>query len=180
MNINRKDWSSPANRENINKKLESVVNMLRRRNSIRCALALGTATYISFGLTGCATVPEPSPSAAVAVAEGPKLNVQAVDAANARWKLLLKRDFGKAFEYFTEASKDGITPEFLAGYVDTIKAQNAEATNAECTDERCEVQLRLTVGIPVPRMSPRLVDIPLKETWLVEHGKIKLVRPVKR
>ena len=93
MNINRKDWSSPANRENINKKLESVVNMLRRRNSIRCALALGTATYISFGLTGCATVPEPSPSAAVAVAEGPKLNVQAVDAANARWKLLLKRDF---------------------------------------------------------------------------------------
>ena len=161
-------------------KMESVVNMLRPPHSIRRAFALGIAAYVSFGLTGCTTSPERSPSSVTVAANGPKLSVQAVEAANARWKLLLKRDFARAFEYFTDASKDGITPEFLAGYVDTIKAQNAEATDAECTDDRCEVQLRLTVGVPVPRMSPRLVDIPLKETWLVEHGKIKLVRPVKR
>lgn len=97
-----------------------------------------------------------------------------------RWDLMLDRQFETAFTYLTEASKAGIQPDFLQDYVDRLGAKKAVVKKTSCGDTTCEVDFDLTIALKLPNIPPRLIDVPLKERWVVQNGSPKFIRPSAR
>jgi hypothetical protein len=109
-----------------------------------------------------------------------ELEVIAKDRAQERWKLLLAKDFDKAFDFYTTPSKVGIDSTFLAGYVNNLRVRNAVVKKAQCENNKCEVDFDLTIAMNVPRIQPISMDIPLKEVWIVEQNELRFIRPTQR
>jgi|GEM_PF-6142977 len=108
------------------------------------------------------------------------LQLEALKRGDLRWKHLFANEFQLAFDFYTTASKVGINPDYLQGYVESLKAQKAVAKKAQCANLRCELTFDLTINMKIPNIPPRSMEIPLREIWVVEQGQLKIIRPTPR
>lgn len=102
--------------------------------------------------------------------------------ANARWKLLVARDFAAAYDYNTATFKSLVT-------LDTFKSRtgasvlwlDAEAVGVKCPDaekpEKCTARIRIDFK-PTLRSSGDKFSTYVDETWLLEAGQWSVFEPV--
>lgn len=133
-------------------------------------------------LSGCATQPRDAQLSERVPDGAPQAEVERIvgAAAQRRWTLLAEKRYADAFAYFTEASKTGIGPEFLDNYMRGMDARHAVVKATQCDNDACQVTFELTIGLKVPNIPVRLVEVPLRERWVVSEGYPKLVRPAGR
>ncbi|TAG49437.1 MAG: hypothetical protein EAZ30_03290 [Betaproteobacteria bacterium] len=146
------------------------------------ALLLGAAF-----LNGCQTSPtaDRKTEQAAEVARLKALSPEALAnvamaAADKRWQQLVAGEYKAAFESFTAASKVGIDSDFLLGYVTNLNAKGAKSRSAKCEAARCEVKMDLTVNIKIPKIAPRLMEIPHREVWVLDDTGLKMIRGTAR
>jgi len=102
------------------------------------------------------------------------------DAALRRWDLMLAEKYAAAFAYFTDTSQAGIEAGFLRNYINNLGAKKVVVKTTKCSENVCDVEFDLTIAVKIPNIPNRLIDVPLKERWIVHNGEPKIVRPSAR
>ena len=102
--------------------------------------------------------------------------------ANARWKLLVARDFATAYNFNTDTFKSLVT-------LDTYKSRTgasvvwlgAEAVSVKCPEaekaEKCTARIRIDFK-PTLRGSGDQFSTYVDETWLLDAGQWRVFEPV--
>jgi uncharacterized protein YceK len=130
---------------------------------------------------GCATLS--SGDAAKEDASGPNLmqnraiwEQRSRDRANERWTHIKEKRFEKAHAYFTAASSKGFTPEMLSINIQNLRASEGTVDRVECTEEKCEVWVNVSITIRIPRVGNKQQLVPLREDWVIEKNEFHLLR----
>lgn len=112
------------------------------------------AAVIGLVLAACATTP-PKPADAIVK-----------ERSQARWDLMVKGDFDKAYEYFSPSSRQtmslpGFKSRIKAGFWKAVKVDKVECSSAD----RCEVTMTIDYDYRGQR-----VMTPHRETWIRDES----------
>ncbi len=128
-------------------------------------------------IAGCATKsPEPSAPPPL-VFDKAKWEALARERVDARWQHIEKKDFEPAFKMYTEASKKDATFQLLALNIRNMRAIAGKADTIECSPEKCDVKVNVTLVIRIPRVGNKQQIVPFQEVWVPENGSLYLIRP---
>jgi hypothetical protein len=131
-------------------------------------------------LGGCATSPnegDATEASAPSLRENRAVWEQrARDRANERWAHIKEKRFDKAHTYFTAASSKGFTPEMLSINIQNLRASEGAVDRVECTDEKCEVWVNVSITLRIPRVGNKQQLVPLREDWVIEKNEFHLLR----
>ena len=121
----------------------------------------------AMALAACATPGASSPEEAVK------------ERANARWKLLVARDFDAAYAYNTATFKSLVSLNTYKGRTgSSVVWLGAEAVDVKCPDaDKCTARVRLDFKPPL-RGSGNKFSTYFDETWLRESGQWWVFEPV--
>jgi hypothetical protein len=97
--------------------------------------------------------------------------------ANLRWAHIRNDRFAEALDFYTEASKQGFTAEMVAITKRNISASDGVVDRVECSAEKCEVWVNVTITLRIPRVGNKQQITPLREDWIIEKGAFHLLRP---
>lgn len=116
------------------------------------------AAVFAAALTGCASLP------------GRDATTTVHERAQARWNALVAGQIDKAYSY-TAPSFRAITPydTYRGSFGAGASWQSAEVIDVRCETERCEVDVRLRIQLPVRSVGPITTDT--KEVWIQENGR---------
>ncbi|WP_423456974.1 hypothetical protein [Ottowia sp. VDI28] len=124
---------------------------------------LATAALVSGALlAGCASL-------------GPKTPEEEVRArAEERWNALIKRDFVKAYGYTQPGFRAVVKPEeYIRRFGTAGRWKGAQIHEATCEAARCEVRVRLTTEIMIPRYRRSIPEVTgyHEEVWVRDEGQ---------
>jgi hypothetical protein len=132
---------------------------------------------LPLAIAACASAP-PTPSApAVLAFDKEKWETLVRERADARWKHIEKKDFEPAFDFYTAASKKDLTYQTLALNIKNMRAVTGKADTVECTPEKCDVKVNVTLTVRIPRVGNKQQIVPFQEVWIPENGSLYLIRP---
>ena len=131
----------------------------------RVATAIAVVGALALG--ACATPGASSPDEAVK------------ERANARWKLLVARDFDAAYAYNTATFKSLVSLNTYKGRTGgSVVWLGAEAVDVKCPDaDKCTARVRLDFKPPLRGGGDKFSTY-LEETWLRESGQWWVFEPV--
>jgi hypothetical protein len=128
-------------------------------------------------IAACASTP-PAPSAPpVLTFDKEKWEALVRERVDARWKHIEKKDFEPAFSFYTAASRKDLTYQTLALNVRNMRAVTGKADTVECTPEKCDVKVNVTLTVRIPRVGNKQQIVPFQEVWVPENGSLYLIRP---
>ena len=121
----------------------------------------------AMALTACATPGGGSPEEAVKAR------------ANARWKLMVARDFEAAYAYNTATFRSLVSMSTFKGRTGgSVVWLGAEAVNVKCPDaDKCTARIRIDYKPPLRGSGDKLSTY-FDETWLQEAGQWWVFEPV--
>ncbi len=96
--------------------------------------------------------------------------------ANERWALIKEKRFEQAHAYFSPASAQGFTPEMLSINIRNLNASEGTVDRVECTEEKCEVWVNVSITLRIPRVGNKQQLVPLREDWVIEKNEFHLLR----
>ena len=130
--------------------------------SARCFAVVGALTLVA-----CATPGGNSPEETVK------------ERANARWKVLVARDFAAAYDYNTATFKSLVPLEtYKSRTGGAVVWLGAEAVSVKCPDaDKCTARIRIDFK-PLLRGSGDKLSTHFDETWLREGGQWWVFEPV--
>lgn len=109
----------------------------------------------------------------------PEEQVQAL--AEQRWALMIKRDFGRAYQFTQPAYRAVNTPDAYASRFGSAATwKSVQVHEVTCEPERCTVRIRLTTANMVPNFAkslPELVSY-FDETWVRDEGRWWFYQPL--
>lgn len=118
-------------------------------------------TLILIMMVGCSG-PEPEPADAVA------------ERAQARWKLLIERDFDEAWEYYSPGFRETMDQRDFVYDMERrpVRWRAAQVGGVECEADRCTVTTDVTYNVPgAPSGMSRIENSrPVQETWIRAEG----------
>lgn len=125
------------------------------------------AVAAAFALAACATPGGNSPEEAVK------------ERANARWKLLVARDFAAAYDYNTATFKSLVSLDiFKSRTGGAVVWLGAEAVSVQCPEaQKCTARIRIDFKPPLRGGGDKLSTY-FDETWLKEAGQWWVFEPV--
>ena len=97
----------------------------------------------------------------------------ATERSQARWTLIIDKDWPGAYEYLSKASKLVISRQDFVDRLSRTVFRSASVQKIDCTDEVCKVTVRYTYDHPQMKGVGNL----LQETWILEDGKYVYVWP---
>jgi hypothetical protein len=89
--------------------------------------------------------------------------------ANARWQALIERDYGKAYAFFSPASREATSLSKYQAQIQAIEYRAVKVDKVECVEAVCKVMLTLTYDFPPAKV--RGVVTPLDEDWIIDKGQ---------
>jgi hypothetical protein len=120
-------------------------------------------------LAGCATTRSPE-------LDSKHWEARAMDRATQRWTFVNNKQYDKAYEFFTDASKKGYSVLDFATQVRQLRSTDAKVKSASCLADVCEVVTDVTLTISIPRVGNKQQVLPMPEQWRIENGEIRLIR----
>ncbi len=135
------------------KNLASFTGLASRR------AALGGLCLSVLVLAGCAAFTPATPEQAVE------------KRANARWASMMKKDFAKAYTYFTPYIKATTTQD---AYVAELGQGNAwldvDVVSVTCEQQLCKAKVRVSVPSPMPGKFGDKITTHIDEDWVLVDG----------
>lgn len=116
------------------------------------------AVALAAALAGCANLP------------GRDATTTVQERAQARWNALVAGQIDKAYTY-TAPSFRAITSydSYRSSFGSGASWKAADVIDVNCEPERCEVDVRLRIQLPVRSAGPITTDT--KEVWIRENGQ---------
>jgi hypothetical protein len=152
-------------------RLVSIKALARRAKKYALCFALPLA------IAACASAP-PTPSAPAAlIFDKEKWEALVRERVDARWQYIEKKDFEPAFAFYTAASRKDLTYQTLALNIRNMRAVTGKADTVECTPEKCDVKVNVTLTVRIPRVGNKQQTVPFQEVWIPENGSLYLIRP---
>jgi len=148
--------------------------LLRKCNAIgsnRLQMGLTAITFagLAGALTGCSTAPSLTDDKAF-------WETRVEERARARWQLIIDKKYAEAYEYFSEASRQGYTLELFTRQMKNIDTRAVSVKPARCGPEQCSVGVETTIEYSIPRIGRRMMPLPVDEVWVVNNKQAYLVR----
>jgi hypothetical protein len=120
---------------------------------------------------GCASLPGSlSPDSPADVKQA-----AVAERANARWQAIIKGEYGKAYEFSSEASRQAVTLDRFRDRARTVAFRDAVVKGVECAADTCRVDVLITYD----HRRVKGVGFPLTETWIIERGNSWYIDPIK-
>lgn len=136
--------------------------------------------FLTSGCTNQSIVSKAESLGAVSTSAAPPsdsaLQAIALERAKARWARIVEKKFEDTFEFFTPASRRGLTKDDYARRMNTLNVRAAEVVSAECKDGTCTVTVNLTIAQRLPRVGEVPHQIPSEEHWTWSEGQLGLIR----
>lgn len=95
--------------------------------------------------------------------------------AQARWDLLVERDFASAWEYYTPGFRETSSAQDFAGIMKQrpVRWTSAEVLGSACEDDRCQVLVEVSYTVPNAPNGLNTVSptSEVDETWIRTGGQ---------
>ena len=121
------------------------------------------------GLTGCSTVPKLAEDRAF-------WEALVAERAKARWQLVIENKYAEAYQFFSEASRQGLTVETFERQMRSVGVKSVTVKSVQCGAERCQANLETVVEYAIPRIGRRSMPLPVDEVWVVSNKDAHIVR----
>jgi len=123
-------------------------------------LAVGAAVIAAgCASTGGVTAESPAALKEKAVAER----------VNGRWEALIKRDYSRAYEYLSPASRESTSLPTFQAKIEAIQYKAVNINKIDCEAEVCKVTVNVTYDFPPAKIKG--VATLLDENWIIDQGQ---------
>ena len=85
----------------------------------------------------------------------------------ARWNAIIGKDFAKAYEYMSPASRATVTPAGFKTIASRLDYREAKVNEVTCDAEACKVKILITYDTKLMKS----VHSPLEESWVIDKGQ---------
>lgn len=99
-----------------------------------------------------------------------------LERAQQRWDLVVERDFAQAYEFYSPGFREMTEIDGYRRDMQNVRIRytGAEALSAECEEEVCDIQVRVSYRLPEGAAPTGMSRIPgerrVEETWIRAHG----------
>lgn len=136
------------------------------RQGAACRVAF-LALFLS--LAGCSTVPTLTEDKAF-------WEARVAERAKARWQLVIAGKYADAYQFFSEASRQGLTVETFERQMRSVGVKDVTVKSVQCGAEQCRANLETVVEYAIPRIGRRAMPLPVDEVWVVSNKDAHIVR----
>jgi hypothetical protein len=135
-----------------------LVGVLGLRLLGRIAGMVALATAVGCATVGTGIAPDASPEA---------MRDAVRERSEARWQVLLKRDYAAAYEFFSPGSRQQLSLSAFEAKMKGVDFRGVKVEAVECEGETCKVRISITYD---HRLMKGVVT-PAGETWIIEKGQ---------
>ena len=76
-------------------------------------------------------------------------------AGQARWQLVIENKYAEAYQFFSEASRQGLTVETFERQMRSVGVKSVTVKSVQCGAEQCQANLETVVEYAIPRIGCR-------------------------
>lgn len=118
-------------------------------------------SVLLLAVAGCASVPAQNDRAAAEV----------MRKANQRWQALIDGEIKAAYEMTAPSYRGLVSLQAFRRNFGSGPWLEAQALQAECELEKCNVRIRMTYASPMPKLNGGKMTTSILETWIKEDGQ---------